>query len=282
MPTIDLPNGTVNYRVAGPEDPAAPPVVFVHGFLVDGTLWSRTAARLAEQGIRSYAPDWPLGSHPIALNDGADQSPRGIARHIISFLEAMGLDDVTLVGNDTGGAICQFVIDTDASRIGRLVLTNCDAFENFPPAPFDTLFKSFRSAKAIRALVAPMRATPVRHSMAGYGMLAPEFDADQTRAWVEPCLSDAGVRRDTAAFAREADPGDLLDVATRLGAFERPVLLVWGNGDRFFKVDFARRLRDVFADARLVEIEEGQTFVPIQHPGRLAEEIAAFKPVAAA
>ena len=83
MPTIDLPNGTVNYRVAGPEDSAAPPVVFVHGFLVDGTLWSKTAAGLAEHGIRSYAPDWPLGSHPIALNEGADQSPRGVARHIV-------------------------------------------------------------------------------------------------------------------------------------------------------------------------------------------------------
>ena len=70
MPTIDLPNGTVNYRVEGPEDSAAPPVVFVHGFLVDGTLWSKTAAALAEQGIRSYAPDWPLGSHPIALDRG--------------------------------------------------------------------------------------------------------------------------------------------------------------------------------------------------------------------
>ena len=120
---------------------------------------------------------------------------------------------MTLVGNDTGGAICQFVLDTDATRIGRLVLTNCDAFDNFPPAPFDTLFKSFSSASAIRGLMAPMRATAVRHSLAGYGMLAAEFDADQTRAWVEPCLSDAGVRRDTAAFARAADPGDLLDVA---------------------------------------------------------------------
>ncbi len=90
------------------------------------------------------------------------------------------------------------------------------------------------------------------------------------------------MRRDTAAFARAADPGDLLDVATRLGTFERPVLLVWGNGDRFFKVDFARRLRDVFPDARLVEIEDGQTFLPIQHPGRLAEEIASFTPVTAA
>lgn len=281
MPTIDLPNGTVNYRVAGPDDAIAPPVVFVHGFLVDGTLWSKTAAALAGQGIRSYAPDWPLGSHPIALREGVDQSPRGVARHVLSFLEAMDLEDVTLVGNDSGGAICQFVLDTDASRIGRLVLTNCDAFENFPPAPFDTLFKSFTRASAIRALMAPMRATALRHSPAGFGLLARDLDADQTRGWVDPCLQDAGVRRDAAAFVKGVDPGDLLDVATRLGRFERPVLMVWGNGDRFFKVDFARRLADVFPDARLVEIEDALTFVPVDHPERLAGEIAAFAPVAA-
>ena len=113
-------------------------------------------------------------------------------------------------------------------------------------------------------------------------MLAADLDADQTRAWVEPCLTDADVRRDTANFVRAVDPGELLDVATRLGRFERPVLLVWGNGDRFFKVDFARRLADVFPDARLVEIEGGRTFVPLEHPERLAEEIAALTPVAAA
>ena len=281
MPTIDLPHGAVNYRVAGPEDSTSPPVVFVHGFLADGALWSGVADLLAARGVRSYAPDWPLGSHPFALNEGADQSPRGVARHVLSFLEAMGLEDVTLVGNDSGGAVSQFVVDTDASRIGRLVLTNCDAFDQFPPAPFDTLFKTFRSAGAIRALMAPMKATAARHSPAGYGMLAAELDADQTRAWVEPCLTDADVRRDTANFVRGVDPGELLDVASRLGRFERPVLLVWGAKDRFFKLDFARRLADVFPDARLVEIEGGLTFVPLDHPEQLAREIAALAPVTA-
>ena len=276
MPTIDLPHGPLQYRVAGPEDASAPPVVFVHGFLVDHTLWSATADALAAAGVRSYAPDWPLGSHPIALDAEADQSPRGVARRVIAFLEAMDLANVTLVGNDTGGAICQFVLDTDASRIGRLVLTNCDAFDNFPPAPLNTMFKAFRSATAIRGLMAPMRSTAVRHSPAGFGMLAADLDADQTRAWVEPCLSDGAVRENVARFARTVDPNDLLDVAARLGEFGGPVLLVWGTKDSFFKLDFARRLADVFADARLVEIEGGRTFVPLEHPQRLAEEIGAF------
>jgi pimeloyl-ACP methyl ester carboxylesterase len=279
MPTIDLPHADIHYRAAGPEDAAAPPVVFVHGFLVDHTLWTGTADALADAGVRSYAPDWPLGSHRIPLGPGADMSPRGVARRVIAFLERMDLTDVTLVGNDTGGAICQFVLDTDATRIGRVVLTNCDAFEHFPPKPFDVLFKSFRSATAIRGLMAPMRATAVRHSPAGYGMLAADLDADQTRAWAEPCLTDAAIREDVARFARAVDPGELLDVDSRLGAFDGPALMVWGTKDNFFKPEFARRLVEVFADGRMVEVEGGRTFVPLEHPERLAQEILAFAPV---
>ena len=207
MPTIALPHGTVQYRVAGPENAATPPVVFVHGFLVNATLWTKTADALAAGGVRSYAADWPLGSHQIALNASADQSPRGIARQIAAFIEALELDDVTLVGNDTGGAICQFLLDTDASRIGRVVLTNCDAFENFPPAPFSLMFKFFRSPSAIRALLAPMRATAIRHSPAGFGMLVNQpLDADQTRGWVMPCLTDPAIRGDVARFLQPSTP----------------------------------------------------------------------------
>jgi pimeloyl-ACP methyl ester carboxylesterase len=277
MPSIDLPHGTVHYRAAGPENATAPPAVFVHGFLVNATLWTKTADALAAAGVRSYAPDWPLGSHTIPLGAGADQSPRGIARQIIAFMQALELDDVTLVGNDTGGAICQFLLDSDASRIGRVVLTNCDAFTNFPPAPFGQLFKAFRSPRMIRALLAPMRATAVRHSPAGFGLLVNQpLDAEQTRGWVEPCLSDPAIRQDVARFAQQVDPDDLNRASRRLSDFAGPALLVWGAGDRFFKLDYARRLRDTFADARLVEIDNGRTFIPHDEPTRLAKEIAAF------
>ncbi len=278
MPTVDLSHGSVSYRVAGPPRAAAPPVVFVHGFLVNATLWSKTADALATAGVRSYAPDLPLGSHTIPLGAQADQSPRGIARQIVAFIEALELDDVTLVGNDTGGALCQFLLDCDASRVGRVVLTNCDAFTNFPPAPFDQLFKAFRSPRMIRTLLAPMRASAVRHSPAGFGLLVnTPLDADQTRAWVEPCLSDAAIREDVARFAQKVDPNDLNAASANLASFAGPALLVWGAGDRFFKLDYARRLRDAFADARLVEIEHGRTFVPHDEPERLADAIAAFQ-----
>jgi pimeloyl-ACP methyl ester carboxylesterase len=278
MSSIDLPHGTVRYRVAGPENATTPPVVFVHGFLVSSTLWTKTADALAAAGVRSYAADWPLGSHTVALGSDADQSPRGIARQVIAFMQALDLDDVTLVGNDTGGAICQFLLDIDASRIGRVVLTNCDAFTDFPPAPFGQLFKAFRSPVRIRALMAPMRAAAVRHSPVGFGLLVNQsLDADQTRAWVEPCLSDPAVRQDVARFAQQVDPADLDAASGRLGNFDGPALLVWGAADRFFKLDTARRLCTTFTDARVVEIENGRTFVPLDEPEQLAKEIASFQ-----
>ncbi len=284
MPTIDLPHGKLRYRAAGPEDSKRPPVVFIHGFLVSNTLWSKTADALAEAGIRSYAPDLPLGSHSLPLDDSADQTPRGVARRVLAFIEAMGLDDVTIVGNDSGGAISQFLIDTDSSRVGRLVLTNCDAFDEFPPAPFDTIFKSFKRPGPIRALMAPMRSTKIRHSPAGYGLLVGKpLDAEQTRAWAEPCITDAGVRKDAAKFVTAVDADEEMNgVSERLSEFDGPLLLVWGNGDRFFKVELARRLAATAKDAKLVEIEGGKTFIPLDEPERLAAEIDGFVPATVA
>jgi pimeloyl-ACP methyl ester carboxylesterase len=276
MPTIDIPQGRINYRVAGPDDSSEPPVVFIHGLLVNGELWTGLAESLATQGIRSYAPDLPLGAHPIALNPDADLTPRGVARLIIAFLEALDLTDVTLVGNDTGGALCQFLIDTDDSRIGRLVLTNCDAFDKFPPPPFGLIVKVGRRPAGVRAMMTTMRPTWARHSVVGFGSLVRKpLDANLTRRWITPSITDAGVRRDTARFLQGVDPRDLLDVSTRLGQFSKPVLLVWGASDRFFKIEFARRLRDTFADSRLVEVDGGRTFLPLDEPQRVADEIHA-------
>ena len=282
METIELPQGQIRYRVAGPEESDAPPVVFVHGFLVDHDLWTGVADRLAAQGIRSYSPDLPLGSHTIAMKPDADQSPRGVAQLIIDFMAALDLDDVTLVGNDTGGAVCQFLLDTDHSRIGRLVLTNCDAFENFPPFPFNAVFRLMRSQAVVRLTAQSLRARALRHSWIGFGgLVSKPLDAEMTQRWVTPIQNDAGVRRDTARFVSNVRPRDLVDVATRLGDFGKPVRIVWGEADRFFTIEFARRLRDAFGDsagsngAELVEVPGGRTFLSLDEPDRVAEEIRA-------
>lgn len=273
--TIDLPGGRVQYRESGPAD--GPPVVFVHGFLVDHTLWSDVPERLGGQGFHTFAPTWPLAAHVTPMDPAAELSPRGIARLVLSFLQAMDLTDVTLVGSDTGGAVCQFVLDEDSSRVGRLVLTNCDAFDTFPPFPFDLLFRLGRHPRAARAVLQLMRLGALRNSRAGFGWLVRrKLTAEESRPWVTPYLTDPGVRRDVTAFLKGWRSEDLADVATRLPEFRRPVLLCWAPKDPFFKIELAHRLVDTFPDARLVEFPEALTFVSLDQPARLAEEIGAF------
>ncbi|MCP9953853.1 alpha/beta fold hydrolase [Actinomadura madurae] len=279
MQTIDLPSGTVHYRVAGPEESAAPPVVFVHAFLVNGAVWSKVADLLAERGIRSYAPDWPLGAHRTPLRPDADRSPRGVARQIASFLEALNLDDVTLVGNDTGGALVQFLLDTDPGRVGRVVLTNCDAFDSFPPFPFNVILRLLKGSRLMKFNLLPMRSRVLRHSPLGFGLLANELDAELTRSWIEPALTQQGIRDDAVRFLRAADPRDLLDVSRRLKDFQGPVRIVWGTADRAFKPSLGRRLHNAFRDAEFIEVPGARTFVQLDAPQKLTDQIADFSTV---
>src|SRR2546421_6959934 len=131
---VQLAQGTIRYRELG----AGSPIVLVHGLLANSLLWADVAPRLAEE-FRVIVPDWPLGAHSLPLREGADFSPSGLARLIADFLAALDLDSVTLVGNDTGGALCQLVALDHPERIGRLVLTPCDAYENFLPLMFRPL-----------------------------------------------------------------------------------------------------------------------------------------------
>ncbi len=271
---IALPHGTITYRVAGPADTEAAPVVFVHGLLVDSQLWTPVADVLARRGIRSYLPNWPMGSHPIAMKDDADLSPRGIARIVIDFLAALELTDVTLVGNDTGGAICQYLIDTDHRRIGRLVLTNCDAFDVFPPPEFAGLVKIGSHAALIKPMLSALKSPALRHAQMVYGgTFAGPPDPKITRSWIEPGLSSKKIRRDTAKLISAMDPKDLLDVSTRFGDFPKPVHLVWGDADPFFPITFAQRLAAAFATGTLTPVPDGHTFVSMEFAEQVANGI---------
>lgn len=270
--SIDLPAGPVHYREVGPAD--GPAVVFVHGFLVDATLWADVPDRLAARGPRCLVPTWPLGAHRSAMRADADLSPRGIARVVLSFLEALDLTDVTLVGNDTGGGVCQLLLDEDPTRIGRLVLTNCDAFDTFPPFPFDLLFRMVRHPRLARVALQTMRVGRLRTSRLGFGWLVRRrLTALETLPWVTPYLTDAGVRRDVATFARAWTGRELAEVAPRLASYDGQVLLVWGRHDRFFRIALARRLATTFPRARLVEVDDALTFLALDRPDLLAAEI---------
>lgn len=275
MERIDLPAGTVHYRAFGPND--GRPVVFVHGFLVDTNLWSDVPQRLAEAGYRTYAPTWPLGAHTTAMNARADLSPRGLARVVISFLEALDLTDVVLVGSDTGGAVSQLVLSEDPSRIGRLVLTNCDAFDVFPPFPFNVLFRICRHPGPAKAVLQSMRSTFLRNSKLGFGWLVRrDIAPEESRAWVQPFLTNPAVRRDVTSFARAWTGDELAGSAAWLSTFEEPALVCWAPDDPFFKLGLGTKLVETLPDATLVEFPGARTFVSLDQPEKLAAEILAW------
>jgi pimeloyl-ACP methyl ester carboxylesterase len=281
MPAIQLQQGTIHYEEAGPRD--GRPVVFVHGYLMGGDLWAVLAEKLAARGLRAIMPTWPLGAHPEPMSPGADVSPRGVAAVIAAFLEALELDDVVLIGNDTGGALCQVVAVEHPERLGALVLTNCDMYENFPPSPFKGLIAAAKVPGGLKAALQPMRLAAARRSPLGFGMLS-HGDVDHlARGWVKPVFEQPGVLEDLRRFTVALDNEVTLDAARRLPAFGKPVLLAWAPDDTLFPLELARRLAAEVPGARLETIERSRAFSMVDQPDRLAdliEDVAAQRSAA--
>jgi pimeloyl-ACP methyl ester carboxylesterase len=271
----DLPQGRLEYRATGPASSSRPPVVFVHGILVDARLWEPVAERLAAEGIRSYAPTLPLGAHQRPMNADADLSPQGMATLIRDFIFALGLRDVTIVGNDTGGAICQVMLGGDTSRVRAAVLTNCDALGTFPPRALAPLFRALRHPRLVAGLAAALRWDKVRHGPLAFGPLSSgPLDPDLTGSWMQPLASKA-IRRDLAKFARGVNRRVLLDAASRFGQFTGPVRILWGEDDPFFRTRLGQQLSEAFPHANLTAVPGGRTFLPLDHPDAVASEITA-------
>jgi pimeloyl-ACP methyl ester carboxylesterase len=271
MPEITLPQGTINYRDSGD----GPSVVFVHGLLVDGTVW-RKVAPLLDGAARAIVPDLPLGSHRRAMNPDADITPHGVARLVGDFLAALDLEDVTLVGNDTGGLISQLVALDHGERVGRLVLTNCDCFEVFPPKEFVPMIKSARVPGAVKAALQPMRAAAARRTVMAYGGLAREIPDDVTAAWIEPARTDGAIRGDLIRFMKAVDKSIAVEAAERLPQLKIPSLVAWGQDDRFFSRELGERLAATLPNARLEPVAGSRTFVSEDAPEALADLIRGF------
>jgi pimeloyl-ACP methyl ester carboxylesterase len=267
---IALPAGTVRYREAG----EGKPVVFVHGYLVDGRLWDGVVDRLSDR-FRCLAPDWPIGAQQIAMNPDADLSPYGIAETIASFLEALDLSDVTIVGNDSGGAMSQVLVTRHPGRIGRLVLTNCDTHENFPPGIFKAMPPLAALPGGMAVLAAPFRVPAIARG-AFRPFAKTRIPDDLIASWMEPGMHDPAVRHDLKKVTAGMNKRYTLEAAEKLRGSELPILLTWAPGDRYFPLKYAERLAAEAGNARIVQIPDAKTFVPLDQPQRLAEEIAAF------
>jgi len=269
---VQLSLGPIRYREVGRGEP----IVFVHGLLTNGALWRNVVPPLAEH-YRCIVPDWPLGAHTLPLHTDATLTFPNLARLLDEFLAALDLHDVTLVGNDTGGALCQFVVTAHPERVGRLVLTDCDAFDIFPPMPFRYLpwGAHLPGFVWLMSKVLPIRALyrlPITFGWLTKRPLAP----DVLDTYLTPMIADPAIRHDLGKVLRAISPRELLAVSQRLPSFTRPVLLAWAPEDRLFPRALAERLATCFPDIRLREIPDAYAFIPEDQPVLLAAAIDAF------
>jgi pimeloyl-ACP methyl ester carboxylesterase len=267
MSTIDISAGTIHYEETGPEN--GRPVVFVHGYMMGGELWRQVSERLAGLGLRCIAPTWPLGAHPEPLRAGADRTITGVAKIVADVLDALDLEDVVLVGNDTGGVVTQLVAVHHPERLGALVLTSCDAFEHFPPPILKPVILAAKSKTVFRTAMQAVRA-PAARKRAFDGLAHSNID-DLTQIWVRPALADPAITEDLRQFTLSLRTEVTTGVAARLHEFDKPALIAWSADDTFFELGDGKRLAAIIPNARFEVIDGARTFSMLDRPDRLAD-----------
>jgi pimeloyl-ACP methyl ester carboxylesterase len=272
MAGIELSAGIVEYEETGGSGPV---VVLLHGLAMGGSVWRHVVDRLREDH-RCVVPTLPRGAHRRPMRPDADLSLRGVARLVGEFLERLDLRDVTLVENDHGHA--QVLVGERPEGVTRLVLSSCEAFDNYPPGlPGRTVAFAARLPGGLNALVQPLRLRPLRRLPLALGWLTKRpIPHPVTDAWLRPLLSRREIRRDLIKYLRAVDKRDMLAAAERLPSFDRPALVVWASEDRIMPPEHGRRLARLLPQGRLVEIPDGYTLIPEDQPGEFARLVRDF------
>ncbi len=274
MPEVGLSVGKIEYEDTGGDGPV---LVLLHGVSMDGSLWRHVVAGLRGD-YRCVVPTLPLGGHRRPMRPDADLSLRGMVRLVDEFLEKLGLRDVTLVGNDWGGA--QLLVSEGLDgRVGRLVLVACEAFDNYPPGiPGRVLARAASMPGGLYLAFQALRLRPLRRLPMTWGLMSKRpVPAGVMDRWFRPVQTRPEVRRDLRKYALGIPPKNvLLEWHERLRSFKRPVLVIWAVEDRIMPGEHGRRLADLFPQGSLVEIPDSYTLIPEDQPGELIVRIREF------
>lgn len=265
--------GALEYHDIGAAN--SPVIVFLHLILADATHWDKMPPLLAER-FRCIIPTMPLGAHRLPANADADLSVAGLARAVAELIEQLDVSDVTLVGNDSGGAISQVVAANHPQRLGRVVLTNCDMYDAFPPKIFSYFKLLPYIPGAISITARALRVRAFWRLPFVFGLLTYEVDAVKVDRWATAMLASKQVRRDAAKVIKGFRPAVTNDAANKLRTTDLPFLVAWGADDKAFKPALAERFCNEIPTAHLVMIEQCKTLVCWDQPKRLAELIAGF------
>ncbi|HEY3754045.1 MAG TPA: alpha/beta hydrolase [Pseudonocardiaceae bacterium] len=273
MHSIELPAGVIEYDEVG----AGPPVVLLHGLLMDHTVWDRVLP-LLPPGNRYIRPVLPLGAHRRAMKPGTDLTLAGQVRLVADFLAALDLTDVTLVHSDWGGALFLTAHGLD-QRVGRQVILPCEAFDNFPPGlPGRMVMLAVRLPGGLRLAARQLRIGWLRRLPPLFGQMARRpLPDDLVRQWTEPLLRDDGVLRDLLAYCRTRfDKAALIRDTEALSRFQGEALVLWSPDNRVMPPAHGRRLAALLPHGRYAEVPGAYVLSMLDEPAAVAREMTAF------
>ncbi len=273
MREIELSSGTIEYEDTGGDGPV---LVLLHGLAQNASVWRRVVAELSPEH-RCVIPTLPLGGHRLPMRPDSDLSMRALSRLVAEFMERLDLRAVTLVENDWGGAHL-LLTEKGGGRVARLILTSCEAFENYPPGlPGRAVWLAAKVPGGLNAMIQPLRLRPLRRLPFAFGWMSKRPVSDEVMdGWLRPMLTQRGIRRDLLKYLRAVDKRDTLEASERLRSFDRPALVVWAKEDRVMPPEHGRRLAELLPRGRLIEIADSYTLIPEDRPEELARVIRGF------
>ncbi|GAA4929195.1 pimeloyl-ACP methyl ester carboxylesterase [Actinomycetospora succinea] len=270
--SVDTPSGQIGYVETG--DPNAPVALFVHGVIVNSYLWRHQLDDLSDLR-RCVAVDLLGHGHSVAR--GPDHSFTAQARMLAEFLDALGIDQVDLIANDSGTGIAQLFAVAEPGRVRTLALTNGDVHDNWPPADFAGFVEMVRDG-GLAATVQAMVDDPDRYrapdGLGGAYSRPEKIDDSTVEAYLLPYLDRTDTVAGLEAFILGFDPAQTVAVENELKALDVPTLVVWGTGDIFFDVGWSHWLAETLPQVRRrAEILGAHLLLPEEYPGDLNAEL---------
>lgn len=275
---VDTPSGRISYAERG----TGPVALFVHGVLLNGYLWRHQMEALADTR-RCIAVDL-LAHGRTEIKPTQDVSSNANAEMLLQFLDALHIDQVDLVGNDSGGGIALIFAARHPERVRTLTLTDCDTHDNWPPEAFKPFLAMAANGGLAGALNTMLTDKPFYRSAQALGPAYehPEQVADETiEEYLSPHVASPQRLRDLERFLAAFDCEQTVAVEGKLKALQVPTLIIWGTDDMYFDVKWARWLEKTIPGARRrVELEGARLFFPEERWSSFNDELRAHWNVA--